>query len=128
MSDPKYNELALALKKAQTDIAELKANQFAIDNNHNKHAKDLQFLKNNVVNKAVVDPTTKFFRGDRSWQPVSAIVGGAKILILPAAPAAVADTIIQWMLDTDYASGNYMIRVVFPDGTDKGLYIPFSQL
>jgi hypothetical protein len=50
------------------------------------------------------------------------------IRILSSAPSAVPNKIIQWMLDTDYASGNYMIRVVFPDGTDKGLYIPFSQL
>ncbi len=50
------------------------------------------------------------------------------IPILSSAPAAVAGVIKQWMLSTEYASGDYRIRVVFPDGTDKGLYIPFSQL
>jgi hypothetical protein len=50
------------------------------------------------------------------------------VQILSVAPAAIPGRLVLWMLDTEYAAGDYKIRVVFPDGTDKGVYLPFSYL
>jgi hypothetical protein len=48
--------------------------------------------------------------------------------ILSSAPAAVAGTVVPWMLSTDIGTGNEQIRLVFPDdGTDHGFYIPLSK-
>jgi len=71
MSDPKYDELALSLKKLKSDVETLKAQQFTIDNNFSKATKDVLFLKDNVVNKANSSPTDKFLRGDRTWIDLS---------------------------------------------------------
>ena len=54
--------------------------------------------------------------------------GGASISILSSAPAAVAGTVVPWMLDTDVANDNMIIRLVFPDGTDKGYALPLQRI
>lgn len=50
------------------------------------------------------------------------------IQILPSAPASVAGTIVLWMLDTDYATGNYQVRAVFPDGEGHDVSLVFGYL
>ena len=43
--------------------------------------------------------------------------------ILSAAPAAQAGMIVEWVLSSEQDK----IRLVFPDGTDHGYYIPFVK-
>ena len=47
-----------------------------------------------------------------------------QIPIVSAIPTAVAGVLVLYILSTELNR----IRVVFPDGSDHGLYIPFSYL
>ena len=81
------------VKKLKSDVDTLKALVFSNDAKSKVATNDLLFLKSNVVNKASTTPTTKFLRGDRTWQPNNHILGNFLILPMLATadfPAAVA--------------------------------------